>query len=472
LIFCAFKEHPMPSKPWFRVRRVMSWTGLAAFAVVIATLSAASPAEALPSFAMQTGLACNDCHVGGFGPQLTPLGRKFKMEGYGATKSWQLQANQGIAPLAAMAIASYLNTAKDQSAPPADHFGTNNNVALEEADLFLAGRLAPGLGSFIQGAYSGVDRAWSLDQVDVRYAHELTIGGKSAVLGLSINNNPTVQDPWNTTPAWGFPYFAPGLAPSNSASPLIAGGLEHQVAGFTPYLWLDNHFYVQAGGYVSLSGDVLKFLNDDIGPRIDGVAPYWRLAYNREWSGQALEFGVFGMEASLQPDRQAGPTDHMADIGLDASYQYLGNGSGVFSVNASYIHENQTLDATFAAGGSSNHHNDLDSFGVDLSYYWRKHYGLTVGAFDTWGSKDTTLYAPGQDSGSRTGRPTTAGYRIQLDWTPFGDAKSFAQPWVNMRLGLQYTGYVRFNGADHNYDGFGRNAGDNNAFTVFIWTAF
>ena len=465
----------MPPKPRFRDCRLAPRLGRAVVAMVLAGLAllvAGAPASALPSFAMQTGLACNACHVGGFGPQLTPVGRKFKIEGYGATQSWQPQPHQGIAPFAAMAIGDYLRTAKDQSSPPADHYGVNDNVALEEVDVFLAGRLAPGVGAFIQGAYSGVDRSWALDQVDLRYAREIALGGKSAVLGLSVNNNPTVQDPWNTTPAWGFPFLSPSLALSNTASPFIAGGLAHQVVGVTPYLWLDGHLYLQAGGYGSLGNGALQALNDGLGPRIAGVAPYWRAAYNREWNDQTFEIGVFGMDANLEPNRQPGLEDHLTDIGLDASYQYIGDQSGLFSVNAAYIHERQALNATFAAGGSSNPRDNLDNFNIDASFYWRRHYGLTVGAFDTWGSADPTLYAPSPDSGSRTGRPTTTGYHIQADWTPFGDAGSFAQPWVNMRLGLQYTGYLRFNGGDRNYDGFGRNASDNNAFSVFVWTAF
>ena len=38
------------------------------------------PAHALPSFAAQTGQPCTACHIGGFGPQLTPLGRAFKID--------------------------------------------------------------------------------------------------------------------------------------------------------------------------------------------------------------------------------------------------------------------------------------------------------------------------------------------------------------------------------------------------------
>src|SRR5580700_10789149 len=39
-------------------------------------------AWAVPSYARQTGYACVKCHVGGFGPQLTPYGIKFKINGY------------------------------------------------------------------------------------------------------------------------------------------------------------------------------------------------------------------------------------------------------------------------------------------------------------------------------------------------------------------------------------------------------
>jgi len=39
-------------------------------------------AEAVPSYAVQTGQPCAACHVGAFGPQLRQLGRDFKLYGY------------------------------------------------------------------------------------------------------------------------------------------------------------------------------------------------------------------------------------------------------------------------------------------------------------------------------------------------------------------------------------------------------
>ena len=61
---------------------------------------------------------------------------------------------------------------------------------------------------------------------------------------------------------------------------------------------------------------------------------------------------------------------------------------------------------------------------------------------------------------------------LQLDGTPFGDGGSPLGPRFNMRVGVQYTAYSRFNGAAHNYDGAGANASDNNTLRVFTWFAY
>jgi hypothetical protein len=99
-------------------------------------------------------------------------------------------------------------------------------------------------------------------------------------------------------------------------------------------------------------------------------------------------------------------------------------------------------------------------------------YGLTLGYFNTWGSHDAGLYAPEEVAGSANGRPDSAGYVAELSYVPFGKDKSFMQPWLNMRFALQYVGYTRFNGGDRNYDGFGRDAADNNTVFLDAWLIF
>src|SRR5258708_24802110 len=83
----------------------------------------AEPARAVPSFAAQTGQPCSACHIGAFGPQLTPLGRAFKIGGYTQTggEGWLSKI-----PLAAMIIGSFSHTDKTppDAAPP--HFARNH----------------------------------------------------------------------------------------------------------------------------------------------------------------------------------------------------------------------------------------------------------------------------------------------------------------------------------------------------------
>ena len=42
---------------------------------------------------------------------------------------------------------------------------------------------------------------------------------------------------------------------------------------------------------------------------------------------------------------------------------------------------------------------------------------------------------------------------------------------MNLRVGLQYIGYSKFNGASSDYDGYGRSASDNDTLFAFVWLA-
>ena len=246
----------------------------------------ATGARAVPAFAIQTGQTCNGCHVGGFGPQLTVFGREFKMRGY------TTRTNDFNVPVSAMAIASYLNTQKDQPSPPAPHYGDNDNVALDQASLFVAGGLGSHLGGFVQGTYDGDARVFHWDNLDLRAVTNATILGTNMVLGASLNNAPTVQDPFNTLPAWGFPYTASGLAPAPDAGPLI-GALAQNSLGLTAYAWINGEIYVEAGGYRSLSqGFLARAGVDPFDPgSIQDTAPYGRIAYQKDfgdWRGSSV----------------------------------------------------------------------------------------------------------------------------------------------------------------------------------------
>jgi hypothetical protein len=436
--------------------------------LAIAGLSAGR-AGAVPAFAVQTGEPCSGCHVGGFGPQLTPFGRQFKLNGY------TLRSTSFNVPLSAMAIASYIRTAKPQDPPPAPGFGGNDNFALDQFSLFFAGGFGDHFGAFVQGTYDGIGKAWSWDNLDLRAVTSVKFGKDDATLGASLNNSPSVQDAWNTLPAWGYPYTSSGLAPGPSASPLLNGGLAQASLGLTGYAWVNSEVYLEAGGYVSPSARALSNLGvDPTAPgSIRGVAPYGRFAFQHDLGEGTAEVGMFGMQTGIFPgrDHTTGLADRYSDIGVDGSYYVKLANDDTLTFNGRYMHERQDLQATCALNGTPGgvcSDNDLDDLRLDGSYYWRNAIGVTLAYFDTTGSPNPIIYA-----GNRTFTPDSSGVTVQVDGTLFGrSGKSPLGPRFNTRIGAQYTAYTRFNGASSNFDGAGHNAGDNNTFRVFVWAAY
>lgn len=433
--------------------------------VAVSFLVGSGTAEAVPSYAVQTGQACTACHVGGFGPQLTPFGRQFKLEGY------TLRGTQDfVVPLSAMAVASFVHTSADQS-PPVPHYGPNDNVTLDQANVFVAGGFGDHFGSFAQFTYDGVGRSFAWDNLDLRATDHEKILGQNALLGLSLNNNPGVQDPWNTMAAWGFPYTDSDLSPAPAAGTVISGALAQSVLGVNAYAWWNSELYTEAGFYWTPGRGFLRAMGVDAsegGGVLAGAAPYFRIAYEKQFGDQNFDVGAFLFLPSLYPggDRSTGTSDHYTDLGVDASYQFLGSNEHIFQVNAIYTHEAQSLNASSLLG-LSNPHDTLNDFRADLSYYWHNILGFTVGYFDTWGSSDALLYAS-----NSTFKPDSTGFIFQIDATPFGGDSAPLGPRVNIRVGVQYRLFTEFNGASSNYDGLGHNASDNNTLRVFTWFVF
>ena len=293
------------------------WSLLPGVVLFGAALLFHRPAEAVPAFAQQTGRNCAACHVGGFGPELTQFGREFKLGGYTLRM-------HGAVPLSAMAIASWTHTRKDQ-VPPPDHLSRNNNLVLDQASLFVAGGIGEHFGGFAQlVTYDGVGRAWSWDNIDLRAVTNASVFGEDSILGLTITNNPTVQDPWNTLPAWGFPFTDTAVSATPDASELIDDPLAGNAIGLTGYGWIGHKFYVEGGAYSSPSRGILDFVGmDPTDPgSLHGLAPYGRIAYQDDVAGGTFEIGANVLKASIFPgrDRSSGFTDQYTDWGIDSSW--------------------------------------------------------------------------------------------------------------------------------------------------------
>ncbi|NJD32220.1 MAG: cytochrome C [Gammaproteobacteria bacterium] len=442
--------------------------GLLLPAGFVASLMFAAPAWSLPSFAQQTGVGCAQCHTTSFGPALTQFGREFKLNGY-------TLGGQPSIPLAAMVNANFTSTSKGVPDGAADHFRDNNNFAFSEISGFFAGRISDHFGGLAQVTYSGVDRTSSWDNLDMRFVDNLKVGGSSVLWGLTLNNNPTIQDLWNTTPGWGFPYTSSDLAPTPAAAPLIDGGIAQQVLGLTAYTEIDDWLYLEFGGYQNLSNSLLENIGLPDAATMDhvkGFAPYWRIGLQHEFAPHYVAGGIFGMSTDLYPgnDRSEG-TNRYTDFGYDATYQFVDGGPHTWTAQFTYIHEDQNLDASYKLGDSSGRNKTLNEVKFNVHYAYEQTYAFAAGLFGVGGSRNALMYAPDPVDGSANGRPTSQGYVLEADWIPWGKVTSPNQPWMNARIGLQYTGYGKFNGSSNNYDGFGRSASDNNTVFLYLWLA-
>src|ERR1700747_878072 len=176
-------------------------------------------AHAVPSFARQTGLPCSGCHY--TPPELNPAGRRFKLLGYvdRADEAKVVKADGGkkraaLDLLASLPLSAMFETSFTSTKSPVP--GTQNGSVEfpQDISLFLSAAWTSHVGSFVQVTYDVQDDHFGIDNTDVRYANKTTLGGKELVFGLNVNNNPTVEDLWNTTPAWGYSWVADDWAPT------------------------------------------------------------------------------------------------------------------------------------------------------------------------------------------------------------------------------------------------------------------
>lgn len=480
---------------------------LSAATIAISTIGMSQPAEALPSFARQTGQPCGACHTDY--PGLTPFGRQFKLGGYtmgggpfrttpfptgddptkaladyakkddkakdkkakGADKTATAATDANdtsdtwVPPIAMMAVFGYTHTQQPFDNSP---YNPNDNWTIPQVSLFWGGAITEHVGAFSQWTYDGRS-AWAWDNQDIRYANTGKLGNIDVTYGLSADNNPTMGDPWNTVPAWGFPYMSSNVEPDPGVSTLIDGGLSANVAGAGAYGFFNNLVYLQLSGYHSLDPNTLGRLGMSAPTTaINGVAPYWRLAFEPHWGNHWLEFGTFGMSANLNQliDNGNGglarsdQTDRYTDVAFDTQYQYQGDNYWL-TLRGTYIHEDQSLDASVANSLATNPSNTLNTVRLygSLAYGDDNRFVFSGQYFDTWGSSDDTLYANNTDFS-----PDVSGYVGEIAYIPFINGHSPGYPWANARIGAKYTYYNKFQGTTEN-------AQDHNTFFLYAWVA-
>ena len=347
-----------------------------------------------------------------------------------------------------------------QSTPP----DSQNNAAgfPQQASIFFGGGFASHFGGFAQVTYTHSDDHFSMDNADLRIANHGKLFGTDAYYGLTLNNNPTVEDLWNSTPAWGFPWISSASTITPSASPLINGALATDVAGLGAYAFFKEHLYINATAYRSEhAGSSSPVTGEDQPFNIRGVAPYWRAAWEQDFHGNELEIGTYGIYARSYPDAISGATDRYLDTAVDFQFSHP-FGANDMDLHGSYTRERNNLGATFAAEGADSPMHSLNAYKLDAIYHWRHRYSATAAGFATTGTSDSLLYPDDPLTGSLNGSPASTGYIAQFAYWPA----------PNLDLNLNYTGYTKFNGSSSNYDGADRKASDNNSLYVALWFSF
>jgi hypothetical protein len=495
-------------------------------------------AQALPSFARQTGQPCGTCHTDF--PALTPYGRRFKLYGYtigggkyrttpfpsspkdkaeiafryaksaalpfpaldsGREKSDLIAYADTIhpidgyveesgpkgwvPPISMMGIIGFTHTDSPQP-PQTAPFQPNDNVSLSPVSFFWGGAITEHIGAFQQVTWNNpplggfgdpFGHNWTWDNTDIRYANATSIGGVDVVYGLTFNNNPTVQDLWNTTPAWTYPYAVSTVAGSPSVHTLIEGAFAAHVVSAGAYAMINDILYLEGTAYRTLDFHTQNSLGTDplsAPGLINNVAPYWRIALEPHWGNHWLMVGAFGMLAKVNPWVNILPTfdptatysqtDDYTDVGFDAQYQYQGLGWWL-TLRGSLIREYQQLNASFTNGLSSNPTNALNSLRLQASTAFGddNRVVLTAQYFRIWGTPDLLLYGGLAQCGCGVS-PDSDGWMAEIAYIPYGASKAPGWPWGNVRLGLQYIWYNRLNGVTNA-------AQNNNTLFLHAWFA-
>jgi hypothetical protein len=421
----------------------------------VVSLAASFDASAIPVFARQTGFKCIACHVGGEYPQLTSLGRMFKLTGYtmgDAKDLFNLTTNVDRPPVAVM-----LQTARQYyaSTNPAAGNGAQPTSAydLQVVSLFAGGHITDNIGAFIQWTWNKYDgntnsnsqytQSSGIDNTEFRYADRIVSADRDLIYGVYVNNRTTMSDVWNSTENWTsdwIGYFNAGGAPAPTTF-LMSAAAQHAEIGVGAYAFLDKTWYGEIAAYRSVTHGPMSFMTGGATgatgvPLID-TSPYFRFAYNKEWGPHSFQVGVHGMTAYVHNASLLGYSDWsdtvstFRDVGLDAQYQYVLD-PHYFSAHIRYTHEGMSNNSSILGVTASNPTDTLNETWADLTYIYQAKYGAMLFYHGASGSTDALMNAA-----SPTGSPDWQ------SWTP----SIFWAPWQNVRIGYMYTFYTKLGGA-------------------------
>ncbi|OOG21005.1 hypothetical protein B1C78_16875 [Thioalkalivibrio denitrificans] len=260
-------------------------------------------AEAVPSFARQTGQACVACHTQP--PRLNQFGREFKISGYRANMIPLLHGAdiQENMPLSARVRGDIRH-----------NFDGDNETHVSAPDpirLYVAGRMTEYTGVYVQALGDEDDRT----EMQLSLANEfgdwtLGIAGGNVGFGRS--------DPYDTLSRGTGSQLSRNVVSTYDREDLRSGSLRNRGTGGMAYAY-GNGMYFGVGAF-DTSGDEEDLKDYAV-----------RVAYEPQLGDGDAHIGAFWFQADKHDYRRRGDdsdaTDRGRRMGVDASYQWdLGNG--------------------------------------------------------------------------------------------------------------------------------------------------
>jgi hypothetical protein len=475
---------------WLAGARLLRLGALAAIVFAGAALALIStPAQAVPSFARQTGLACEACHT--IPPELTPFGRRFRLNAYTLTTRPPLVSDiddhkrntvfltdlPGISILLQTTY-DHWNRALPDSAVAGAKSQSDTFQFPQQFSIAYAGAVSDHIGAWLQYTYLQNAGNIGIDNNEVRYSDHTD--NNDWVWGVTLNNNPSFQDVWNTGSAYGIPYFptqslynaVPALGPLGGTGPRtpIFTTFAGNAAGLGAYVWYKDSIYLELSEYHSAKSGSSIAEEDSSnlhlgGGTIDAFAPYWRAVYERDWGYNSASIGTSGMYVKFVPYEPAlagqtlspGNQNRYLDLSVDWQYQYNGQ-HNIFTFLGHYTHENQENDPGLVPTYFSNSTDHLNQLQMTGEYYYNRHYGGLISFVRTTGTTDVPF-------NGGTGSPANQYEVFELDYLP----------WFNTKFLVQYDVYNVVNNNQNPFFLAGSTnpkASDNNTWVVGLWMDF
>ncbi len=405
--------------------------------IFITALILPHSANAVPSFARQTGLSCDTCHT--VFPHLTPFGRDFKLHGYTYDYSELIKAvreieknlakeERGIPnlvinkiPMVSVRIVSMFNdqvgggnvpsgktTAGQGFVSTPEGYSDESIVQVVKAsNLFFAGEIAPNIGTFLEftGPNDTGSETFGVGFLDLVFlAPPITIHSHDFTFGVRVTDSVAADEPANTVGNFGLTTTLMGMSDHNTLfdpyqSSIIIGGEAYAMLGgfskggiygavgiFHPTNSQTDTSYATGNLYGGPStyqgGDLRGAQNVDEYFRLSVWLPGYKDIYS--------EIGGFGYHGS--ENMTASPLvsltnqnygDSYYNFGVDFQTQWIADKHLVelFAVyqrqHDSQFFGEDLFTGKFGQGESVTR----QGFGIEADYYYKRTYGAYIRYF-------------------------------------------------------------------------------------------